>query len=348
MALLFICEHCGEEIIVERFKPGDKVVCMECGGHLTVPENALQTDAEPNNLAVLVDTGDLATISAGADTISRRMPEEERLPGGRLESLLGETFRFYKRHLLSVVAITAVPVTVQNILGRLFAPLVRANAGTSFADGIRLGIILLAFALAAVLPFALMHGALIHLVCQRYASGSVSVMKAFGYALARLKRLVAARLMVTVLLMIVGGVGFALFVLSGPVAGIAGLAAFVAIIFMAATLYLAVRWVFAEHAVLLEDCGAAEALARSEVRVKGHWWRIFGVFFLTLLLLAAVGTTISLLFTLILTPLRSLVVQLVVSPPLGIMTTLLYFDVRMRKEHYGRSQLAEALKDNAE
>jgi uncharacterized membrane protein len=137
-------------------------------------------------------------------------------------------------------------------------------------------------------------------------------------------------------------------VLSGPVAGIVGLAAFVAIIFMAATLYLAVRWVFAEHAVLLEHCDAAEALARSEVWVRGHWWRIFGVLFLTLLLLAAVGAAVSLLFTLVLTPLRSLVVQLVVSPPLGIMTTLLYFDVRMRKEHYGRSQLAEALKDNAE
>jgi hypothetical protein len=346
MALLFICEHCGEEIIGDGFRRGDRVACKECGGHMTVPENALETDEEPNNLAAVIEPGDETVRASDPKATRSSVPEDERLPCGNLEALLGETFHFYRRHLLPVLFITAVPAAVQNIVAHLFAPALRANAEATFSGGIRLFLIMLVFAIAAVLPFVLMQGALIHLVSQRYATGSVSVVKAFAYPLTRLRRLVAARLMVIVMLMIVAGAGFGLFVLAGPIAGVSGLAAFVVIVFMGATLYLAVRWVFAEHAVLLEDCGAAEALERSETWVKGYWWRIFWVLFVTVLLLAAIGTGVSLLFTLVLPLARSYVVQLILTPPVAIMTTLLYFDVRRRKEHYGRKHLADALKDN--
>jgi hypothetical protein len=348
LALLFICEHCGEEIIADCFKPGDRVACTECGGHLTVPENAIETDQEPNNLARLIPPGDLETSKTGPRRADGDSAREEGLPAGQLERLLGETFAVWKRNLGSILIITVVPAACLNLIGHWLTPYLKPIGQVSLYGIVRVLGASLTLAFATVVFSAVTHGALIHLVSQRYATGSASVVRAFAAALSRVLRLVGARLMATILLLMIGIVGFVLFFLSGPVAGIQALAGFVVIIFIAVTLYLAVRWVFAEHVILLERCGAHEALARSEIRVKGHWWRIFGVLFVTYLILLVPGTVVFLVLVPVPAQVRSYIVQVAATPTIAIMTTLLYFDVRIRKERYGRKQLADALRESTE
>jgi membrane protease YdiL (CAAX protease family) len=48
MILKYNCPACGLEIITRYLMPGDKLNCPECNSELAVPENAAQTDQDPN------------------------------------------------------------------------------------------------------------------------------------------------------------------------------------------------------------------------------------------------------------------------------------------------------------
>lgn len=111
-------------------------------------------------------------------------------------------------------------------------------------------------------------------------------------------------------------------------------------------IYAYVRLVFAPQAIVIEGCGPIEGLRRSWNLVKGAWWRSFGILALLYLLqLFLVGgpTSMTQLGTLMLAVnnplLAGLIAELVGSILYIIFTpvsmagmTLLYFDLRVRKE----------------
>jgi len=125
-------------------------------------------------------------------------------------------------------------------------------------------------------------------------------------------------------------------------------------------LWLTVKFLFIPHSVILDDLGAVDAFKRSFNLVTGYWWRTFGIYILIsfivgiivallqqgvavvnlglnqlphILPLAIVGIG-GLLMTVI-----SIVIQ-----PIGIIaTTLLYYDLRIRKEGFDLLHLASAL-----
>lgn len=113
-------------------------------------------------------------------------------------------------------------------------------------------------------------------------------------------------------------------------------------------IWLAVRWSLGTPAMLVEGCGPATALGRSFELVKGHWWRIVGVFILTAILggvldyglgalfggVAALipGVTAEIRINIVLV--GTTIAQILVAPVGAIVSMLLYLDLRVRKEAF--------------
>ena len=133
------------------------------------------------------------------------------------------------------------------------------------------------------------------------------------------------------------------------------------------SIYFAVRWVFVIEIVLLENPSVGYAFKRSSELVRGTWWRVYRILFLILLLSSAIHYIFEISFGLILSlteladettleniiqwsileePLNSsplfyaimscidLLLRTFIAPIWVIGITLLYFDLRIRKEGF--------------
>jgi hypothetical protein len=119
-------------------------------------------------------------------------------------------------------------------------------------------------------------------------------------------------------------------------------------------IWILVGFAVATPALLEERIGPIDALSRSWDLVRGNWWRVFGILIVTRLLIGVVTYALSLLFVIpaFLVPGLSDVVRgsilllstqaltAVVNPVFGIVVTLLYFDLRVRKEAIDLEQMA--------
>jgi hypothetical protein len=118
--------------------------------------------------------------------------------------------------------------------------------------------------------------------------------------------------------------------------------------------WLFVRWVVAIPALLAEDVGPIRALDRSWTLTHSHWWRLFGILVLIYLLTSVVSGALG-VFSLpvaVAVPfippfVRGAIILTVetiasaaVQPALYLCVTLLYFDLRIRHEHFDLDQLA--------
>jgi hypothetical protein len=139
-------------------------------------------------------------------------------------------------------------------------------------------------------------------------------------------------------------------------------------------LIFAVFWLVATPAVVLERCGPVTAMRRSWRLVRGSWWRVLGIFALTYLITAVLAGAIS-------APLQALagagqmdqimagassgaqflpttglaafsyalsqaLTVLIAIPLLSCVLSLLYIDLRMRKENLGPALSAAARADD--
>jgi len=130
--------------------------------------------------------------------------------------------------------------------------------------------------------------------------------------------------------------------------------AFVALVIPSIWLYAA--WSVAVPALLIEDCRGWSALSRSFRLVRGRWWPAAGV-----LLVAAVMTSIvsgalegllvaislssdaSVVLTVLVVSLAAGLSAVLTRPFLAAVTTVLYYDLRVRHEGYDVALLAEQL-----
>ena len=122
-------------------------------------------------------------------------------------------------------------------------------------------------------------------------------------------------------------------------------------------IWLAVRWSVAAPALLAEDLGPAAALGRSFKLVKGRWWPVFGALVAMTILITVltmiVGLLLGAIFTspdneLIVAIVYTLVIALAYAVTLPIQSavfTILYFDLRVRKEGYDLQLAAGGLGD---
>ena len=273
-------------------------------------------------------------LKSGKPMVEEHAPRHQLEERG-LTDILSETFVIYGRHFWKFVVLVAVVQVPATLL--VFIPMEGRAAA-------------LVFNFVNVIALMLAYGATIYAVGQHYVTNSVSVGGCYARVLWRVVSIVVlavilAALMVSVLLL----------------SEVTALAVIPLLLLAAASLLgYAIYLTAAAPAVIIEGYRSLTALRRgfnlarsSEGRILGHLlvYSLVAVGMLVVLILpfgiAAVATTpeeeIS---TINLSPammLGSVVVGVVVPPVTYIATTLLYYDLRVRKEGYDVSRLSSEM-----
>jgi hypothetical protein len=184
--------------------------------------------------------------------------------------------------------------------------------------------------LLAVPYYAFSEGALIALASDAYRTGEARVGRAIRHALSRALHVTAALLLVGLAI----GAGLVALLLPG--------------------LYLILRLYTTQAAAVLEGVGPAEAMRRTWSRTRGrvgHMLAVIGLMLLLyLVLLLGAGTVAAIVGALgaalgdeLITLGAAVLVTVLVYPMLPIITTLLYYDLRIRAEGYDLEVMSEQL-----
>jgi len=126
--------------------------------------------------------------------------------------------------------------------------------------------------------------------------------------------------------------------------------------FLAPGIWLYVAWAFAMPALLVEGLRGRKALRRSFELVQGRWWRTFGVIVVGFILAGIISTVVQGAFligivvgadndalVLVLATIAGIVGAAVSTPFQAALLTVLYFDLRVRKEGFDLELLAEGI-----
>jgi hypothetical protein len=298
-----------------------------------------------------------------------------------LGAILGETFDIYKRNFLRLVAIVAIveiPVTIVSFAVRLLP--VYADIGSEVMLPSMLFMSILVSILVSLVSFVagiLMQGAMIHAISEQYFNHPVDIGRAFRFAWRRLAVMLGAELLIflaifAIYAIIIGiptGIHFAA---HGGIGWRTALSIIIMLIIIGtpAVFYLVVKWLFNLQAALLEGCGPKAALSHSSALVKKSWWRVFGIvlllilmalivcgiFFVLIMLGAgiwiATGATMGaametmpgvIMAAAIAVAIGITIVAILFAPITTIVLTLLYYDLRVRKQGYSLDVLANEL-----
>jgi hypothetical protein len=266
-----------------------------------------------------------------------------------LGELLDETFKLYRRHF-TVIAGVAVAVILPNLILSLISGAYRANPFNYVVQVIQNAndpaalqaiqdrqaqytsspLYLLSIAIAILMvPFT--HGAL-YRAATSLAAGNLETV---GSALAGTARRYFAIWGVVLLA--------ALVTLGG-----------VAIITIPIVIWVLVRWSVATPALFAEGIGPVKALGRSWNLVRDNWWRTLGIVIIVAILVGLIELALGALFGGITAVVPGLsddiraglldtvvtLVDALVSAITPIAITMLYLDLRVRKEGLDLDQLA--------
>ncbi len=218
-------------------------------------------------------------------------------------------------------------------------------------------------------------GAVAAAVSHRYHKQETGIKKAYGQALQHWASMLAAAILVALTNLIVGGLFIAL-TFGLPLAGSFGLSragsssgasALGLLVFpllclgsiptLILAIYLNIKWMFAQQVIVLENLGPLKGLGRSWRVVKGSFWRVLlvslvlAVFMYIIQTIPAtvIGTAAALavpgsfvLTTVVNNIARTLIVTLA-SPIQFAVLTLLYYDLRVRREGYDLELKAKSM-----
>jgi hypothetical protein len=282
----------------------------------------------------------VAVATAGTPVRLRVMP---------LGELLDETFKLYRRHF-TVIAGVALIIILPNLILSLVSGSYRANPISYLQNVVQnvnnpdelariqarqdeytsSPLYLLSFPIAALLlPFSL--GAL-YRAATSLAAGNLETI---GSVLAGTARRYFALWGIVLLgaLVVIGGA---------------------AIVTIPVVFWVLVRWSVAIPALFAEGIGPVKALGRSWNLVRDNWWRTFGILIIVTIMVSLIQTGLATLFggvaalapglsddirAGVVTTVTTLVDALVGAiQPIAI--TMLYLDLRVRKEGLDLDQLA--------
>ena len=282
----------------------------------------------------------VAVATAGAPVRLRVMP---------LGELLDESFKLYRRHF-TVIAGVALVIIVPNLILSLISGSYRANPITylqNVAQNLNnpdalatiqaqqgaytsSPLYLLSFPVAALLvPFSV--GAL-YRAATSLAAGNVETIG--SVLLGTLRRYFAVwGVVILAVLLFVGCI---------------------AIVTIPVVIWVAIRWSVAIPALFAEGIGPVKALGRSWNLVRDNWWRTLGILIIVSIMVSLIETALQVLFggvaavvpgltgdlrAAVVTTVTTLVDALVGAiTPIAI--TMLYLDLRVRKEGLDLDQLA--------
>ena len=258
----------------------------------------------------------------------------QTLPARNLGDLLEETFAIYGRHLwrlITLVAVVQVPISIVS------TGVYQALQGGSVAFG---GAVALeGFGTVFV------YGAAVFSVGPQYITGEIKLREC--YERAWWKVLSLAALTIVVLLII------SILVLP-PTLTDQGALATLGSILIAPAIAALVYWSMPVQAVIVEGMNAPAALRRSFDLIRGSWWRIFGITLVLGLVALGLAVVLSIPFALMAAMssgresglgfvsqlVGGAIVESVVQPVLFIAGTLLYYDMRVRKEEYNLATMS--------
>lgn len=252
-----------------------------------------------------------------------------------LLDILVETSKIYKRNPIRLLAIVAI---VEIGLGFMWSipdfsglrPSTPEGGTASLTHLIPIGIMLV---VASIMGLSLMQGALIHAISEQYLRQSINIGRAFRFAWERLAALAGAMILVLFVTtgIVVVSIGFTVSI--SPDVGYVFIAAGFCV-----GLYLMVRWSFILQVALLERLGPLAAISRSSALVKRNWWRVMNM---TIIIgIITVGISIILGTVPTIGPTLGSILS---TPIFTIGITLLYYDLRVRKEEYNLDLLAAEL-----
>ncbi|MBI4201927.1 MAG: zinc ribbon domain-containing protein [Chloroflexi bacterium] len=286
----------------------DAAFCSQCG----------RTLSRPNSEGPTVH-GPLSSEVPSLPTPGDPTPPDAIMPS-TLSQLVNHTLGIYQRNLRPLLGIWAPPMV----------PLLLGAFVTS--DGIR-AFLLLVFFFTLIVAV----GATAYLVASFYANLPISTGRSYLGAMNN-----GAALLVNALVYYV--VVWTALGLSTPYTAFVGVPVLI---------FVLVSWAFFSQVTVLENRKAMEGLSRSWALVKGFWWRVFRIGVVCMLALSILS--LPLLFPAILvmdaSPLASnllMTLWLFLAFPLyHIGVTLVYFDLRARKEDLTLSRLALELQGEA-
>ena len=244
------------------------------------------------------------------------LPMGDRIPPRDLGALLSETIAVYWMSFWPFVGLALVP-QLPTILG-------------SFSSGLAGWF----FTLVGLLLTILLSGASVYAVTQQYLDRAVDVVDSYRMAWKRALSLLLAHVLVGLALL---GAGILILLIIG----------------LPLFFYILVAWFFFAEAIMVERKRGIEPLGRSAELVRGSWWRVFGigiVYFLILIgafVVAAIPLLLASLAGPVVETIVSVAVATVVAPFLFIGRTLVYLDLRVRKEGYTLGDLASEMRSAA-
>lgn len=284
--------------------------------------------------------------------------------------ILDQAIRLYRQNfvpLITIVAIVTLPVViVQAISSALVFPITSngvvsppnlANTSASVAFFLVSFLVSLVGGILSLFEI----GALVSFISERFLGREITVRQAYGNAFRRWLSLLIAVILVGLVVIGLFVILIALATLPiiassallsssarGPAGVLAGLGTLLlCILFIPVTLgavFMAMRWAFWLQAIVIENYNSTGGLGRSWKLTKGSFWRILGFNLLLGILVSVLSfsllgaTSVGLIF--VGNPLFQLVAQSIMSGLIGIIVyplqfatlTVLYYDIRIRKE----------------
>jgi hypothetical protein len=259
-------------------------------------------------------------------------PDQAALPRPLgIGEILSTAFQLYRRHWRTLFAIAAVVVVPLTLLQYLFGYLVRTQGETT-RNGVvetatwAVGIAGLLAALAGILMYLVLTGAITRAVAAEVAGEDPSLEQSYRFGFHRL----GSVLLVSVLVGLATLGGLILFVIPG--------------------IYIGVRLCVSIEALVVEGRRGTEAMGRSWGLVGGHWWHAFFTLLVAALLTGVVNAVITAPFSATNWFVQAVAaaVATVVTLPYGVLVgVLLYLDLRARKERLTMETLRADLQASA-
>jgi hypothetical protein len=259
-------------------------------------------------------------------------PGEAALPRPLgIGEILSTAFQLYRRHWRTLFAIAAMVVVPLTLLQYLFGYLVRTQGETT-RNGVvetatwAVGIAGLLAALAGILMYLVLTGAITRAVAAEVAGEDPSLEQSYRFGFHRLGSVLLVSVLVG--LAIIGGL----------------------ILFIIPGIYIGIRLCVSIEALVVEGRRGTEAMGRSWGLVGGHWWHAFFTLLVVALLTGVVNAVITAPFSATNWFVQAVAaaVATVVTLPYGVLVgVLLYLDLRARKERLTLETLRADLQASA-
>jgi hypothetical protein len=284
--------------------------------------------------------------------------------------VLDRTFTVYRSKPLVFIGLSAIWYLLLVLVFVVLAVAIFAGALAAFSRqtatpspdqiaGAVAGIIgfVIVAVIFAILLFSAQSAALVHAAARRYLAKDVAIGEAFRAGLSASARLFIAGVLVFLAILGVWAVLLIAAALTNQ-----GLAFVVAVLAgIVATAYLGCSWLVAPVIVVVEKMGPIAALGRAWRLSSGSRWRIFGIQVLLFILNLVLSLLIGGIFggfaaaggqsgtpgtfgaTNVIQTLVNLASTIIWAPVEWIAFTVLYYDLRVRKEAFDLQLAAEAL-----